>query len=118
IPLVSMGKIFDANISQEAYFNTPPPTTTSNIKPSRLCGSLTYQNENSFRRLFFLKNNALNENLGSDANNIHLIGFEGIGEFRNLGFIWASIQKRTALAQIDQTMLMDNTIPLRLKKQA
>jgi NAD(P)H-nitrite reductase large subunit len=91
IPIVSMGKIF--NVTDE--FN-------ENIL---LRGSCTYRNENSIRRLFLIRNNT------SQGNDFRMVGFESIGEFRHLGFIWSSIQKRTSISEVAPNILADNIVP-------
>ena len=90
LPIISMGKIFDGK---------PKPNTT------HLNGSYTYRNENSLRRLFF-NHNSQSEN----KSNITLVGFESIGEFRNLGHIWSMIQKKTPVSEMNPNILMDNTV--------
>ncbi|MFH1230263.1 MAG: FAD-dependent oxidoreductase [Planctomycetota bacterium] len=90
VPVVSMGKIF--KVTDEFNANMS------------LRGSCTYRNENSMRRLFLMKNNTKN-------NDIKMIGFESIGEFRNLGFIWSSIQKRISVLEVNSNILKDNTVP-------
>jgi len=47
-----------------------------------------------------------------------LVGFESIGEFRNLGSIWSLIQKKTPVTEMDANILMDNTVPHRQKPDA
>lgn len=99
LPVISMGKIFNGN-------GKPQPNSTY------LNGSYTYRNENSLRRLFLASNNH-NQPTNSEKNNaIMLIGFESIGEFRNLGYIWSAIQKKTPVSEIESNILMDNTVPM------
>ncbi|MEW6026218.1 MAG: FAD-dependent oxidoreductase [Planctomycetota bacterium] len=89
LPVVSMGRVSDGN---------------KNTKPPYCAGSYTYRNENCLRRIF-IHHDTKNDN----KTNITLVGFEAIGEFRNLGAIWSLIQKKTPATQIDPDILMDNT---------
>jgi NAD(P)H-nitrite reductase large subunit len=94
IPVVSMGKTFGIT---EKF--------TDDIL---LRGSLTHENEMSIRRLFFIKNNTPENN--HQNNDFKTVGFESIGEFRNLGFIWSSIQKRASILELDSNILADNIV--------
>lgn len=116
LPVISMGKIFNGKVEPSTPHLTPPaggirdsnsgPEVLGAIKLS-LNGSYTYRNENSIRRLFFNHNTQ-----SQDKNNITIVGFEAIGEFRNLGHLWSLIQKRTPVAELDPNILMDNTVPM------
>jgi len=132
LPVVSMGKIFNGNVKPNTTHLTPParlvsaeraggirdgnsgPEVSGAIKPS-LNGSYTYRNENSIRRIFISNNIYPHTNgIGVGA----LVGFESIGEFRNLGSIWSLIQKKTPVTEMDANILMDNTVPHRQKPDA
>ncbi|MFH1227245.1 MAG: FAD-dependent oxidoreductase [Planctomycetota bacterium] len=60
---------------------------------------IDYRNDASFRRLF--------------VTGGKITGFESIGEYRNSGFIWSCLTKRTDITNIKSRLLRDNFIPLR-----
>ncbi|MFH0888269.1 MAG: FAD-dependent oxidoreductase [Planctomycetota bacterium] len=118
-PVVSMGEIFDGYPPPTGGGITEKFTATHSDEPRPsglddivLRGSYTYQNENSNRRLFLMKNNK------AQIDDFRMVGFESIGEFRNLGFIWSSIQKKTSILALDSNILKDNTVPFNTQKVA
>jgi NAD(P)H-nitrite reductase large subunit len=88
--VVSMGKIFQVTDG----FN-------NNIL---LKGLITYHNESSTKRIFLMKNKTT---LGNDFK---MVGFESVGEFRQMGLIWSLIQKKASLLNLNLNILQNNIV--------
>lgn len=77
--------------------NGYPVASMGLISSDKSVESVVYQNEQSYRKLF-LKDN-------------RIIGLESTGPFRNLGYIWSSIKKKTDISNYKNKILLDNFVP-------
>ncbi|MCK4909830.1 MAG: NAD(P)/FAD-dependent oxidoreductase [Planctomycetes bacterium] len=62
------------------------------------CEIISFRNEKSFRKALIRDN--------------VIVGFESIGPFRQLGFIWSCIKKKTDISDSKEKILRDNFVPV------